>query len=164
TATSASIRADRTSPSQGHAHRDRLAVARDDPEAVPLVERRAVPGGAEAQGVIALAPRLREQRLHQLVADSLAAAARDDGDRQLRRPLVDEPETRCTPRKEPVPGGADRLELVDRDETAVPLPPPALDVARGGQVGALVDPPEVGVAEHVAEEPDVLRTDRKSVV
>src|SRR5205085_3653827 len=92
--------------------------------------------------------------------DALAAAARDDRDRQLRRPLVDEPEAGLAPREDAVPRGADGLQLVDRDEPAVALPPPARHVPRDGQVGALVDPPEVGVAEHVAEEPDVLRTGR----
>src|SRR5205085_5772055 len=92
---------------------------------------------------------------HQLVPEAFAAAARDDGDRQLRRLLVDEAEARLLAREEAVPRGPDRVRVVERDEPLVARPAPVEDVAGNRQVAALAHPPVVGVAEHVAEEADV---------
>src|SRR5262245_1148503 len=72
------------------AHRRRAVALVDLLEAVALVQvhRRAVRGDAEADRVIALGPGAREECVHELAAEAVAALARDDGDRQLGRLLV----------------------------------------------------------------------------
>ena len=52
--------------------------------------------------------RALEQRLEERRADALAARVRDDGDRELGRPLVDEAVPGRSPVEQPVPGGPDR--------------------------------------------------------
>src|SRR6266496_3823279 len=119
---------------------------------------RVVLGDAEADRAEAVLTRAVEQTAQKLVAVAAAPAARDDRDRELRRLLVDEAEARVLPREQPIPGGADRHELVEDDQRTVAGAAPAVDVA--GQRGLLVPhrrPPVEGVAEHVAEERDVAR-------
>src|SRR5439155_22409931 len=63
----------------------------------------------------------------------------------------------------PVPGGADREALVERDHGGVAGPAPVLDVAHRVPAARVLVPagaPVVGVAQHVAEEARVLRRAR----
>src|SRR5690348_13535849 len=84
--------------------------------------------GAEADRLVAFRAGALEQRLEQLLPRALAAPARDDGDRQLGRALVDEAEARLAVGEEAVPGGAVRMRAVHRDHACVPAPPPVPDV------------------------------------
>ena len=63
---------------------------------MPLVELagRVARLDAEAEPLVAGGARLRDQLLEQLVADAVPALGGDDGDRELGRPLVDEPVAR----------------------------------------------------------------------
>src|SRR5215475_379842 len=94
----------------------------------------------------------------QLVPEAAPAAARDDGNRELRRLLVDEPEAGVLMLEEPVPGGADRDVVVEDDQRAVSGSPPRVHVA-GQRRLVITDgrPPVEGVPEHVAEEGNVAR-------
>src|SRR6187402_410521 len=74
----------------GHAVAAVLVHAR---EPVLLVEREqglVVAADAEAERAMALRLRALEERVQERVADAATPAARDDGDRELRRLLVDE--------------------------------------------------------------------------
>ena len=142
-------------------HREGVVVLVDLREAVALVQldrAGVVAVDAERDGRVAGCARPVEQRVEQRRADALAARARDDGDGELRRPLVDEPVARPVAAEQPVPGRADREALVDRDHRSVAGPPPCLDVERDGARARVRRPllPVVGVVEHVAEEPHVL--------
>src|SRR5438105_2268076 len=108
--------------------------------------------GAEADRSVAARARPVEQRLQQLSAGALAATARHDGDRQLRRLLVDEAEPRLVRREEPVPGGAVRMRPVHRDDPGVAGPAPVPHVAVDRAFGLLGESPVIRVAEHVAVE------------
>src|SRR5579862_5262678 len=112
--------------------------------------------GAEADRRPALGLRSLEEGLEQLLPDALAAAARDDGDRQLRRLLVDEAEARLVGGEHAVPRGAVRVRAFHGDDAGVALASPVADVAVDGPLRVLAHPPEVRVAEHVAEEARVL--------
>src|SRR3989442_15879219 len=116
---------------QAREHHERTAPLIGLLEPVPLVEveRRVVRLDAEAEPRKALRAGALDQGLEQLRTVALPAHARDDGDRQLRGLLVDEAVAGLVGREEPVPGGADRLEALDRDDGRVAPPPPALDVA-----------------------------------
>src|SRR5581483_2451000 len=128
-------------------------------ESVVLVEvdRRIVGLDAEADPREAVLARGVEQRAEQLLAEPPAALAGDDRDRQLRRLLVDEAVARLVLLEEPVPGGADGLELVDRDQGVVAAAAPAGDVALEGDVGLGAPPRVVRVTEHVPQERQILR-------
>ena len=115
-------------------HRDGVVALADLLEAVALVELdRARVGAVDAERDrgVAVRPRPLEQRVDERPADALAARVRDDGDRQLRRLLVDEPvpgpvacRTAGTRRRRP--GSPSSIAI-----TAVsPGPPPRLDVER----------------------------------
>src|SRR4051812_7523631 len=121
------------------------------------MDRRVVGLDAEAQLFVAVRARLLEQLGQQLSAEALAAAARHDRNRQLGDALVDEAVAGLVLLEQPVPGGADRLELVDRDERAVARPAPAGDVPLERDVRLVPPPRVVRVAEHVAEEWEILR-------
>src|SRR5206468_4648928 len=99
-------RSPRAASSELVAHDQSATVLPDSDESVPLVEvqRRVVGLDAEADRGVALPARLLEQRFEQLLAVPLAAAARDNRDRQLRRLLVHEAVARPRSRKESVPG------------------------------------------------------------
>src|SRR5579862_29884 len=112
--------------------------------------------GAEADRRPALGLRALEEGLEQLLPDALAAAARDDGDRQLRRLLVDEAEARLVGGEHAVPRGAVRVRAFHGDDAGVALASPVADVAVDGPLRVLAHPPVVRVAEHVAEEARVL--------
>ena len=63
----------------------------------------------------------------------------------------------------PVPGGADALEVLDRDQRSVARPAPALHVAahrRLARLGDAIHPPVVRMPQHVAHERHVLRAGR----
>jgi hypothetical protein len=124
-------------------------------KAVPLVELRHPLLGTQADPGMAFLPGLLKQRGHQLAAEPSAATARDDGDRQLGRLLVDEAETRSRGREEAVPRSSDRTRL-PRHEPGVARTTPVVHVPGDRLVGILVETPVVGVLEHVAEEADVL--------
>src|SRR5207248_690003 len=101
-----------------------------------------------------------EERLEQLLACALAAPARDDRDRQLRRLLVDESEARLVLGEEPVPRSAVLVWPFERDHPRVALAPPVLHVAVDRALGVLREPPVIRVPEHVAKEADVVDPDR----
>ena len=132
-------------------------------EAVALVEAdRAgvVAVDAERDRLVPLCACAVEQRLEERRSDALPSRVRDDGDRELGCPLVDEPVPAPISGEQPVPGGADREAGVERDHRGVPGAAPRLDVERDrpgpGVLGrALL--PVVGVVEHVAQEAQVLR-------
>src|SRR5207237_341927 len=102
----------------------RVAALADAAEAVPLVEmeRRIVRLDAEADPRVPLVARPLEERLEQLRPEALAALARHDRDRQLRRLLVDESEPALVRLEEPVPGRPDRPKPFDRDQARVAAP------------------------------------------
>ena len=78
---------------------------------------------------------------------------------RLGRSLVDEAVTGLVAPEQPVPGGADRESLVDRDDRGVARTAPRLDVERdrpGAGVGRTLRS-VVRVVEHVAQEAHVLR-------
>src|SRR5204863_5990523 len=120
-----------------------------------LVEAALALLGAEADRRVTVLARAVEERRHQLTAEAAAATARDDGDRELRRPLVDEAEARLALREEAVPGRTDGTVL-PRNQSPVTGPPPVVHIARHRKIRVGVEPPVVRVLEHVAEEPDVL--------
>src|SRR5439155_12874721 len=97
-------------------------------EAVALVEadRRAVLRDAKRDRLVALRSRSREQGVHQLASEAAAAPAGNDGDRELGRLLVDEAVAGRVAPEEPVPGGADREALVERDHGGVAGASPVL--------------------------------------
>src|SRR5580765_5345089 len=97
-------------------HRHAAVVAADAGEAVALVQpdRWAVGLDAEADRGVPVRTRSRDQRVQQLGAEPRAAPAWDNRDRQLRRLLVDKAVAVVVVREQPVPGGADTLEVLDR--------------------------------------------------
>ena len=133
-------------------------------EPVPLVELhgRAVLGDAERDRAVAVRPRTRQERIHQLAAEPVAPSAGDDRDRELGRLLVDEPVAPSGLLEEPVPGRADGKPVVERDHGCIAASAPVLDVAHRVQTGLVLVPgaPVVGMAQHVAEKTRVLRRPR----
>ncbi len=99
---------------------------------------------------------MREQGLEQFLAGALAAPARDDGDRQLRRLLVDEAEARLGPREHPVPRCSVGVRPLERQDPGVACPAPVLHVAVHRPLRVLRKAPVVGVPQHVAKEADVV--------
>ena len=69
--------------------------------------------------------------------------------------LVDEAEAGRARREEPVPRGADRPGLPGH-EAGIAGPAPVVDVPGDREVGIRVQPPVIGVLQHVAEETNVL--------
>src|SRR5690349_3630432 len=120
----------------------------DDLEAEALIPRDLRLVGAEADGVEALEPRSLEQRLEKLLACALAAPARDDRDRQLRRTLVDEAEAGLVRGEDAVPGRAVRVRAFHRDDARVARASPVADVAVDRTLGVLAHARVVRVAEH----------------
>src|SRR6188472_2043322 len=90
---------------QPRQHRPAAAALADLVEAVAFVQAKRWIVRLDAQGDLleAVELRLREERGEQLLAVASAAARRDDGDRQLRGPLVDEPVARLALLEQPVP-------------------------------------------------------------
>src|SRR5581483_5998822 len=121
-----SERSPAASPRELRAHHPGAAALADLREALALVEveRRVVGLDAQADGGEPVLAGLREQRLEQLAAEAATPAARHDGDGQLGRLLVDEPVARRLHLEQPVPGGADGLEAVDRDQHPIAWPAP----------------------------------------
>src|SRR4051794_39644421 len=110
-------------------------------EAEALVVGRLSRGGAEGDGRVAVLPRAGEKCLEQLLACALAAPARDDRDRQLRRLLVDEPEARLVLREEAIPRSAVFVRPFECEHPRVALAPPVLHVAVDRTLGVLREPP-----------------------
>src|SRR5579864_4211291 len=104
----------------------------DGLESELLVPADLVGVGAEADGLEAVRARQVEERLEQLLARALAATARHDGDRQLRRLLVDEAEAGLVRSEEAIPGGAVRVRAFHGDDAGVAGAPPVADVAVDG--------------------------------
>src|SRR5262245_33683310 len=117
-------------------------------EAVLLVEARLILRGAEAHGAEAVRPCTIEQRLEELRACTAPAVTRDDGDSQLRRLLVDEPEAGLLLGEEAEPRCAVWVRALEREHAGVPAAPPVLDVAVHGPLRVLAEAPVVRVAEH----------------
>src|SRR6476646_9906470 len=123
-------------------------------------ERRVVTCDAEAERAMAVGPRPVAQGVEKRLPDAESTTARDDGDRELGRLVVDEAVPGLILAEEPVPGRAHGEGLVDGDEGGVSGPPPSLHVPgnRPEAVAGAPLAPVVGVVEHVAEVPHVLAT------
>src|SRR5579863_4197173 len=105
--------------SEARDHRHGMRRLRNGLEAEALVPRDLPSVGAEADRLEATRARPVEQCLEQLLACALAAAARDNGDRQLRRLLVDEAEPRLVGGEEAIPRGAVCVRPIHRDDARV---------------------------------------------
>src|SRR5579864_2788227 len=108
------IASDASAQALHHGHCVRCLA--DRLEAETLVPRGLVAVGAETDRLVALGARAVEQRLEQLLAGALAAMAGDDRDGELRRPLVDEAESRLVGGEDAVPGGAVRVRPFEREQ------------------------------------------------
>src|SRR5207244_3953557 len=139
------------------AHGHGAVLLLDGLETVALVQPGVVGLGAEADRRLPFVARPLQQCLQQLAAQAAAAPSGNDGDRELRRLLVDEAEARLARREEAVPGGSDG-PVLPRDQARVAGTAEVVDVAGNRQIGIHVQAPVVRVLEHVAKEPDVLRT------
>src|SRR5262249_53178937 len=97
-------------------HHPRAGALADLREPVVLVEVDCVVVRlyAEADLREAVLPGLGEQPFEEIAPESAAAPARDDRDRQLGRLRVDEAVAGFVRLEQSIPGGTDRLELVDR--------------------------------------------------
>jgi hypothetical protein len=124
---------------KGRAHHPGAADRRPD-ETVALVqlECRIVRLDAEADRSEALPARMLEQRREQVVPVPVPPPARHDGDRQLRRPFLDEAEPWFVAGEQPVPASANRLKPLDRDERESPAPHlPRIGPAAGRITGSV---------------------------
>src|SRR3954454_7049078 len=146
---------------QPRQHRPRAAAFADLAEAVALVEaeRGIVRLDAERDLLEPVLLCLREQAHEKLLSIALATARRDDRDRELRRPLVDEPVARLPLLEQAVPGRADVARVRVRDHRGVTRSAPAHHVALHRALGWIhrrVLAPVVRVVEHVAEEARIV--------
>src|SRR5947208_1001617 len=119
-------------PLQAGEHRDRVLALAHRLEAELLVVAGLLLRGTQADRLEPVLARVLEQRVEQLLPGSLTAPARHDGERQLGRLLVDEPEARLALREQPVPRRAVGMRAVHRHEAGVAVASPVLDVAVDG--------------------------------
>src|SRR5919201_3822342 len=104
--------------------------------------------------------RLVEQRGEQFLAEPLPAPARDDRNRQLGGLRIDEAVPGVTLAEQAIPGRADGLKLIDRDERGVTPAAPTGHIALQRDVCFVAPARVVRVPQHVAEERQVLRPGR----
>src|SRR5215208_3265043 len=146
---------------QPRQHGPRAATLSDLAETVPLVKAEGGVVGLDAERDLleAVLLRLREETHEELLAVTLAAARRYDGDRKLGRLLVHEPVARLPLLEQAVPGGTDVARAGICDHSRVARPSPAHHVALDRPLAGIhrrVLAPVVGVVEHVAEEARVV--------
>src|SRR5262245_31714899 len=142
-------------------HGPAAAALADLLEAVALVEAESGVVGLDAERDLpeAVLLRAREQAAQELVSVALAAARGDNGDRQLRRLLVDEAVARLALLEQAVPGRADVARVAVSDDGRIARPAPAHDVALDRALRGIhrrVLAPVVRVVQHVAKEARVV--------